>query len=138
MKKKALSYFQKLISTNNTADAKIFITLLMALHFILTAFMFTFLIVGLALFAAKGSINKDLIDLMDSILKNDMVIIGSGLGFISLDLAGQMWVERVKAKAQGPGDVTVEDGGKVVQAEKANIENAETVNSKNTSIEKVT
>lgn len=129
MKKKALNYFQRLISTNNTADAKIFVTLIMALHFIITAFMVTFFLFGLAIFAAKGSVNKDLIDLLDKILQNDMIIIMSGLGFVTVDIIGQVWLERAKAKALGPSDI--------IKTETAVVEKADVVNSKNTSVEQV-
>ena len=49
----------------------------------------------------KGIADKNLLDLLKDILKNDMMIIMSGLGFIGLESIGQAFVESSKNRNSG-------------------------------------
>lgn len=129
-----MSYFQKLISADSTADAKAFVTLVMAGHFILTSFAVSIFTFFMIVYTPKGSVNKELVDLLKSIMEQDFWIIVSGFGFMGASEFGQAMVQRAVAKAQGPADIIAQPGSAITQTDTVNAKNVETVNSQNTNI----
>jgi len=138
MGKKLGIFWQRIVSSQYKEDAKVVVMVVMAAHFILTSFLATFFLFYLALYTAKGSINKDLLDLLGEILKNDFWIIIAGFGFISSVDFGQAMIQRAVAVAKGPADVIVQNAESMstsnTKAETVNAERVETVNTNTTNI----
>lgn len=109
MGKKLGVFWQRIVSSQYKEDAKVVVMVVMAMHFIITSFLATFFLFYLALYTAKGSINKDLLDLLGEILKNDFWIIIAGFGFISSVDFGQAMIQRAAAIAKGPANITMEN-----------------------------
>lgn len=73
----------------------------MAAHAIVTSFLVSFFVFYLIIYTPKGSVNKDLLGLLDRVLEQDFWIILSGLGFITVENMGQIMLEKSKDKVAG-------------------------------------
>ena len=94
-------FLLNLLSSESTTSSKRFITLVIALHFVITSFLVSFFVFYLIIYTPKGTVNKDLIDTLMAIFEYDFYIIVSGLGFVTIDNMGAIMVERAKAKLGG-------------------------------------
>lgn len=101
-------YLGRVISSKDESSAKRLVTLLMAGHFIVTSFLVSFFVFYLIIYTPRGSVNKDLLGLLDKVLEQDFWVITAGLGFITAENFGNIMLERVKAKAQAITDVAKE------------------------------
>jgi len=92
-------FWRNVISSNSPESAKRLVTLLMTGHFILTAFLISFFVFYLVLYTPKGVVNKDLIDLLDKVLDNEIVVILGGLAIIGAENLATAFIEKAKSKA---------------------------------------
>lgn len=135
-----LKFLKSILSSESTQSAKRLVTLLITAHFLIAAFVILFLVCYMVVVIPKGTVNKDLIDLLAEILKDDMYVILSGLGFIGLENWGQMQLEKARAKIQGniatgyPSADTI-TVNKTTKAEEVNVENVDTINTRTTNVE---
>lgn len=93
------SFFKQILSSESAQSAKRFVTLIICAHFVIAAFVILFLVCYMVAVVPKGVVNKDLLNLLGEILKDDMYVILSGLGFIGLENWGQIQLEKAKAIA---------------------------------------
>lgn len=94
------SFFKKLLSTKSTESSKRFITLIIALHFILASFVILFFAFYLIIYTPKGVVNLNLLDLLKHVLEYDFYIILTGLGFITAEGFISMMIEKFKNNPQ--------------------------------------
>ncbi len=123
-------YLKKVLDSADTASAKRFVTLLIVAHFIVSAFTILFFIFYLVIFTPKGSVNLNLLSILQNILEYDFYIILAGLGFITTDSLGNMLLERMKVKAAAnvaTGNPTV-DTLNTTKADTVKTDNIEVVN----------
>lgn len=115
----AKEFWKSILSSDSLASSKRLITLIMAAHFIVTSFLVSFFVFYLIIYTPKGSVNEDLVNLLDKILESDFYVILSGLGFITVENFGSMMLEKARSKA----DANVKVGSPT-----ADTINVETVN----------
>lgn len=92
-------YFKDLISPNSEASAKRFITLIIALHFIIASFVVLFFAFYVIVYLPKGKPELSLTSLLMQILEYDFYIILAGLGFITGDNLFNILLEKAKVTA---------------------------------------
>lgn len=134
-------FFNKLISSKDPASSKRFVTLVIALHFIIACFCVLFFSFKVVYSLPRGRVEPELIGLLKDVLEYDFYIILAGLGFITVDNAGSMLLERAKARVQGniaTGSPNVDtlNVQTMTKAETVKAEHVDTVNTQTTSIEK--
>lgn len=105
-------FLKNVLTSGDPSSTKRLLTLIMALHFILTAFLISFFVFYLILYTPRGSVNKDLLDLLEKIIEHDIYVILVGIGAIAAENMGNIMLERAKAKMQIVAQQVVEDGGK--------------------------
>lgn len=91
----------KILSASDDTSSKRLITLILAFIFILAQFVILFIAFYVIFYTTRGKVDKDLIDLLKTVLEYDFYIILSGLGFITADMFGRMMVEKVRARFGG-------------------------------------
>lgn len=92
------TFWKSIISAENTNSSKRLVTLIMAAHFIVTSFLVSFFVFYLIIYTPKGSVNKDLVALLEKILESDFYVILAGLGFITAENLGNIMLEKLKTK----------------------------------------
>ncbi len=92
-------FWSGIISSTDTHSSKRLITLIIAMHFIVASFVILFFSFYLIVTVPKGTVNIDLINLLKNVLEYDFYIILSGLGFITADNLGQIFIEKAKIAA---------------------------------------
>lgn len=97
-------FLKSVLSSNSSESAKRLVTLIMSMHFILTSFVATFFVFYLIIYTPKGAVNKDLLALLTSVLKQDFYVILSGLGFITAENMANILLENTKAKLDKPNE----------------------------------
>lgn len=96
----AISKFWKgVLSSDDNTSSKRVVTLIISAFYIIASFTILFLVCYLVVVTPKGTVNKDLLDVLSDILQNSMFIILSGLGFIGLENWGVIQLEKAKARA---------------------------------------
>ncbi len=93
------SYLKSILSSKDPASAKRLVTLIAAGHFVLTSFLVSFFCFYLILYTPRGAVNKDLLDILDKILDNDVIIITGGLAMIGAENIGAIILEKARSKA---------------------------------------
>lgn len=102
-------FFKSILDAKDQRSSKRFITLIIALHFILSSFCvlaFTFFLI---FYIPKGKIDPLLIETLKDILQKDFFIILSGLGFITADNLFNILLETANAKNQPVPDKPTPD-----------------------------
>ncbi len=89
-------YIRKLIDSKDTSDAKIFVTLLVAAHFMITSFAASIFVFLLTLIKTKGTVDLNLLAFLSEIIDKDFYILLGGLGFVTADGYRQMLLEKAK------------------------------------------
>lgn len=97
------NYFRKLISSNDTASSKRFVTLVIAAHFIVASFVILFFTFYVILYMPKGKIEPQLLETLKQVLEYDFYIILSGLGFITVEGFTKLMIKRF-TKLKDPDD----------------------------------
>lgn len=92
-------FLKKVLTASDPASAKRLVTLVVAAHFVLTSFLVSFFAFYLVIYTPRGSVNKDLLDLLAKVLENDIIVITGGLAMIGAENLGQIILEKAKAKA---------------------------------------
>jgi O-antigen/teichoic acid export membrane protein len=87
-----------IIDKDNPASSKRFVTLLIALHFILSSFAVLFTSFYVIFHIPKGQLDERLLGVLKQILDYDFYIILSGLSFITVEQAGTVLIEFIKNK----------------------------------------
>lgn len=95
------SFWRRIINSKDPDSAKRVVTLIMAAHFIATSFIVTFFAFYLIIYTPKGSVNKDLLVLLTTIMEQDFYIILAGLGIIGVENVANIMLEKAKAKVAG-------------------------------------
>lgn len=115
MKKMNFTYFRRLINENDPASLKRWVLLILSIHFMITSFLVSFFVFYLILFTPKGSVNKDLLDLLRAIFEYDFYIMVVGLGLVTTETLGHILIEKAKIKAglepTPPPEVQNDNGG---------------------------
>ena len=102
--KQMVNYFSKIVDGGDTASSKRLVTLLIALHFIVSSFATLIVAIYVIFHVPKGQVDEKLLNLLREILQYDFYIILSGLGFITMEGFTQVMIER--AKLNWPGGST--------------------------------
>lgn len=92
-------FWKAILSSDDNRSSKRLVTLIMAAHFIVTSFLVSFFVFYLIIYTPKGSVNKDLVSLLEKILESDFYVILAGLGFITAENLGTIVLEKAKSKA---------------------------------------
>lgn len=95
---KTRKFFNDVLLSSSTTSSKRLVTLLFALHLILTSFLYSFVSIYMIFYLPKGKIDTDLLGLLKDILEYDFYIILSGLGFVTAEGVVSIIVEKSKAK----------------------------------------
>lgn len=136
------AFFKSILSSESTQSAKRLVTLLVAANFIVAAFVVLFLVTYLIIVVPRGLVNKDLIDLLRDILKDDVYIILSGLGFIGLENWAQIQLKKEESRSNAniitgsPSAETV-NVDNITKADTVNAEQVDTVNTNTTNVKSV-
>src|SRR5436853_5067566 len=93
------SFWKRLLDAKDPLSIKRFITLVVSFHFLVASFATLFVAFYLIFYLHKGEIDINLLGLLKDILWDDFMIIGGGIGFITVDSWGQVMVEKAKALA---------------------------------------
>lgn len=93
-------YLKSLLSAKTTDSSRRFVTLLISLHFIVASFAILFIAFYVIFYLPKGKVEPELLSLLKQVLEYDFYIILSGLGFITMDIFGNILIEKIKATAQ--------------------------------------
>jgi hypothetical protein len=88
------SFWHRILDKNDSASSKRLVTLVVALHFILSSFTILFLVCYIALAMPKGKIDAVLLSAFGKILEYDFYIIVSGLAFVTSEGLVQMIVSK--------------------------------------------
>lgn len=96
MMKKMANYFSKVVDGNETASAKRVVTLLIALHFIVSSFATLIVTFYVIFYIPKGQVDEKLLSMLREILRWDFWIIIAGLGFITTEGFTTMMIEKAK------------------------------------------
>lgn len=91
-------FWKSVLSSDDHRSSKRLVTLIMAAHFIVTSFLVSFFVFYLIIYTPKGSVNKDLVSLLEKILEGDFYVILAGLGFITAENLGTIMLERTKSR----------------------------------------
>lgn len=94
------TFFKSLISSKDTTSSKRVITLIVAIHFMIASFVLLFICAYVIFYTTKGKVDKDLLLALENILEKDFYIILSGLGFITGENLGNIFLEKEKAKVE--------------------------------------
>lgn len=94
-----LTFWKNVINSKDPTSAKRLVTLGAALHFFLTSLLISFFTFYLVIFTPKGSVNKDLLLLLNDVLSNDIIIITGGLAMIGVENVSQMMKDKALARA---------------------------------------
>ncbi len=86
-----MNLLRKLIDKNDPASLKGFVALSTTIHFIIAAFIILGMVVYVALKMIKGVVDKDLIGLLNEILKYDFYIIATAVFGNTLDRVAGIW-----------------------------------------------
>lgn len=124
-----------LMDTSNVASSKRFVTLVLAIHFIVASFIILFFAFYMILNETKGTVNKDLLDLLSAVLEYDFYIILAGLGFITAEGMVSILLEKMKVQAAAnvaTGNPTVDVMNVDTLAKTVNTENIEQVTTNTT------
>jgi|SRR5882672_3999727 len=111
---------KNLMNAENTASSKRFVTLVIALHFIIASFAVLFIAFYVIFYLPKGKIEPELLAMLKQVLEYDFYIILSGLGFITAVDFGRMLVERVKT--QVAGDIAIKSPAETVKVDTIKVE----------------
>ena len=87
-------FLNGVIDPNTNSSSKRFITLLMLLHFIITAFLVTFFVFYLIIFTPKGTVNETLVGLLKDIIDVDKYVILGGIGLITAEAMAKILVQK--------------------------------------------
>lgn len=96
MIKQMTHYFSRIVDGSDTSSSKRLVTLLIALHFIISSFATLIVAIYVIFHVPKGQVDEKLLNLLREILQYDFYIILSGLGFITMEGFTQVMVERAK------------------------------------------
>lgn len=116
-----IDFWKKVLSSKDPSSAKRLVTLIMAAHFIVTSFLVSFFAFYLVIYTPRGSVNKDLLELLERILENDIIVILGGLAMIGAENLGNIILEKVKAKVVGNIKVGAPSSG-TVNVDTINVE----------------
>jgi hypothetical protein len=94
------SFWARILDKNDSTSSKRLVTLVVALHFILSSFTILFLVCYIALVMPKGKIDAVLISSFEKILEYDFYIIVSGLAFVTSEGLVQMIVSKNQSNNQ--------------------------------------
>jgi hypothetical protein len=94
------SFWLSILDGNDSTSSKRLVTLIVALHFILSSFTILFLVCYIALVMPRGKIDSVLISSFEKILEYDFFIILSGLAFVTSESVVQMIIGKNKQKTQ--------------------------------------
>lgn len=94
-------FWSRILSSSDDASSKRLVTLIISAHFIIASFVILFIAFYVIFYTTRGRVDKDLLDLLKTVLEYDFYIILSGLGFITADTFGRMMVEKVRARFGG-------------------------------------
>ena len=94
-------FWISVLSSKDPTSAKRIVTLIMAGHFIITSFLVSFFVFYLIIYTPRGSVNKDLLNLLASIIEQDFYIILAGLGIIGVENVANIMLEKAKATVAG-------------------------------------
>lgn len=92
------NFWKSVLDSDNPMSSKRLVTLIISLHFIAASFAILFIAFYVIFYLPKGRVDPELLGLLKEVLEYDFYIILSGLGFITVDNAGQMMIEKMKAK----------------------------------------
>lgn len=116
MKRKGISKFwRRILSSNDPASSKRLITLVLSAIFILAQIAILFIAFYVIFYTTKGKVDKDLLDMLGTVLEYDFYIILSGLGFITADNTVQLLVQRAQIKAGITQTTTPPPGGPPIE-----------------------
>lgn len=90
------SFWSRILDRNDSTSSKRLVTLVVALHFILSSFTILFLVCYIALVMPRGKIDTVLISSFEKILEYDFYIIISGLAFVTSEGVVEMMVNKNK------------------------------------------
>jgi hypothetical protein len=94
------TFWSRILDKNDPTSSKRLVTLVVALHFILSSFTILFLVCYIALVLPKGKIDAVLIGSFEKILEYDFYIIVSGLAFVTSEGLVQMIVSKNQQNTQ--------------------------------------
>jgi hypothetical protein len=89
-----MGFWSKILNSNDATSSKRLITLVVALHFVISSFVILFLVCYIAMYLPKGRIEKELLVSLSEILEYDFYIIVSGLGFVTGEGIVKMFVSK--------------------------------------------
>ena len=94
------SFWARILDSKDSTSSKRLVTLVVALHFILSSFTILFLVCYIALVMPKGKIDAALLTSFEKILEYDFYIILSGLAFVTSEGLVQMIVSKYQQNNQ--------------------------------------
>ncbi len=94
------NFWKSILSSTDNASSKRLITLILSGIFIIAQMAIVFIAFYVIFYTTRGKVDKDLLDTLRAVLEYDFYIILSGLGFITADGLGQMFIEKYKAKSR--------------------------------------
>ncbi len=77
------SFWERILDAEDPLSAKRFVTLIIAAHFIIASFVVLFIAFYVIFYTPKGRVDKDLLDLLKDVLKDDFMVIIGGLGLVT-------------------------------------------------------
>lgn len=98
-KKQIAKFWSKVLSSSDPTSSKRLITLVLAGIFILAQVAVVFICFYVIFYTTKGAVDKDLLNMLGTVLDYDFYIILSGLGFITADNTIQLLMQRAQTKA---------------------------------------
>jgi hypothetical protein len=100
MSQKNKTFWKSILASDDNASSKRLVTLIIALHFIVASFATLFIAFYVVFYLPKGRVEVSLLDMLKQIMEYDFYIILSGLGFITAENMGQIFLEKAKNKSE--------------------------------------
>ncbi len=94
------SFWKGILSSKDTNSSKRLVTLIIAAHFILASFAILIVALYTMFYLPKGKVDPLILNMLQDIIEKDFYIILAGLGFITIERAGDIYLEKAKSVAR--------------------------------------
>lgn len=107
--KKVNKFWKRILSSKDPTSSKRLITIILSGVFIVAQVAIIFIAFYVIFYTTKGKVDKDLLQMLSTVLEYDFYIILSGLSFVTADNIAQVVLEKAKLKLGVNNSVPTED-----------------------------
>lgn len=102
-------FWKRILSSKDPTSSKRLITIILSGVFIVAQVAIIFIAFYVIFYTTKGKVDKDLLQMLSTVLEYDFYIILSGLSFVTADNIAQVVLEKAKLKLGVNNSVPTED-----------------------------